>query len=185
VVPARAGRLRNLLDGTDGVPDHVAVAVHLREITPENRAAVEALAVGPEQDGFVGTVTVSLREAAETPQAAPWYRAVYDDDTPVGFVMISDGSTPENMKNPELLGPYFLWRLLVDQHHQKHGYGAAALSLVVDHLRTHRPDAQVLLTSCGQGPNGPLGFYARQGFRVTGQFHDGEVVLELPLEPSR
>jgi hypothetical protein len=29
-----------------------------------------------------------------------------------------------------------------------------------------------------------LGFYARQGFRVTGQFQDGEVVLELPLEPS-
>jgi diamine N-acetyltransferase len=161
------------------------MAVHLREITPENRAAVEALAVSPEQDDFVGDVTASLREAAETPEAAPWYRAVYDDDTPVGFVMISDGITPENMKNPELLGPYFLWRLLIDQHHQKHGYGAAALGLVVDHLRTHRPDARVLLTSCGQGRHGPLGFYARQGFRVTGQFQDGEVVLELPLEPSR
>jgi diamine N-acetyltransferase len=157
------------------------MTVHLREITAGNRAAVEALAVRPEQDGFVGNVAVSLREAAATPQAAPWYRAVYDGETPVGFVMISDGITPENMADPELLGPYFLWRLLVDQHQQKRGYGAAALGLVLDHLRTAHPDAEVLLTSCVQGPHGPLGFYTRHGFHPTGELHEGETVLELPL----
>ena len=43
------------------------MTVHLREITPGNRAAVEALAVSPEQDRFVGNVAVTLRKAAGTP----------------------------------------------------------------------------------------------------------------------
>ncbi len=156
--------------------------VSLREITPANRAAIEALTVTAEQSEYVAGVAASLVEAAETPDACPWYRAVYVDDTPVGFVMISDGITVDN---PDYLGPYFLWRLLVDQRHQGRGYGTAALGLVVEYLRT-RPDARVLITSCVQGPASPIGFYLRQGFRATGGVHDGELVLELdlPTPPS-
>lgn len=159
-----------------------APTVSLREITPANRAAVEALTVTAEQAGYVEGVAASLDEAAETPDARPWYRAVYAGDVPVGFVMISDGIT---VQNPEYLGPYFLWRLLIDQQQQGRGYGAAALGLVVDHLRS-RPGARVLITSCGQGPGSPEGFYLRQGFRSTGTEHEGELVLELDLpDPDR
>ena len=157
--------------------NEVAGPVTLREITAANRDAVVALAVTPVQDGFVAGVAQSLVEAAETPDAKPWYRAVYAGDEPVGFVMLSDGITVDD---PSYLGPYFLWRLLVDVRHQGQGYGAAALWLAVDHVRT-RPDARVLLTSCGQGPGSPLDFYLGQGFRLTGQVHEGEVVLELDL----
>jgi diamine N-acetyltransferase len=159
-----------------------APAVHLREITPANRAAVEALAVDDEQCRYVASVADSLVEAAQTPDARPWYRALYDADTPVGFVMISDGIT---VSNPEYLGPYYLWRLLIDRKHQHRGYGATAVRLVVDHLRG-RPDARVLLTSVVPGPDSPLGFYLQQGFRRTGQVHEGETVLALDLEdPGR
>ena len=151
--------------------------VHLREITDDNREQVEALTVSEAQTDYVEGVTGSLVEAGETPDAAPWFRAVYADDEPVGFVMISDGITVEN---PDYLGPYFLWRLLIDQRHQGRGYGAAALRLVVEHVRT-RPDAEVLLTSAVPGTHSPLGFYLRQGFRDTGADHQGERVLELPL----
>jgi len=154
--------------------------VSLREITPANRSAVEALTVTAGQSEYVEGVAGSLVEAAETPDACPWYRAVYVDDTPVGFVMISDGIT---VVNPDYLGPYFLWRLLIDQHHQGRGYGAAALRLVVDHVRT-RPAARVLITSVGQGPSSPIGFYRSQGFRATGDVHEGELVLELDLHVS-
>ncbi len=150
-------------------------AVTLREITPANHDAVTALAVTSAQSEFVAGVADSLVEAAETPDAEPWYRAVYAGDEPVGFLMLSDGITVDN---PEYLGPYFLWRILVDVRHQGHGYGAAALQLAVDHVRT-RPDARVLLTSCGQGAGSPEGFYLRHGFRRTGQVHEGEIVLEL------
>jgi diamine N-acetyltransferase len=160
-----------------------AATVSLREITPENRAAVEALVVDQAQSEYVAGVAESLAEAAELPDARPWYRAVYAGDTPVGFVLISDGITVDN---PEYLGPYFLWRLLVDRQHQGRGFGAAALAGVVDHLRTSRPDARVLLTSVsneGRGSASPLGFYLRQGFRSTGRIHQGELVLELDLVP--
>jgi diamine N-acetyltransferase len=154
--------------------------VHLREVTPANLASVTALAVDEAQTQYVASVADSLDEAAQTPDARPWYRAVYDSDTLVGFVMISDGIT---VSNPEYLGPYFLWRLLIDRQHQGRGYGAAALRLVVDHLRG-RPDARVLLTSAVPGPDSPLGFYLRFGFRETGQVHEGETVLALDL-PDR
>jgi diamine N-acetyltransferase len=146
--------------------------VHLREITDANRSAVVALAVSPAQEDFVATVAESLTEAAETPDA------VYAGDEPVGFLMLSDGITVDN---PDYLGPYFLWRLLVDQRHQGKGYGAAALARAVEHVRT-RPDARVLITSAVPGPGSPLGFYLAHGFHETAEVRDGEVVLELELD---
>jgi diamine N-acetyltransferase len=155
-----------------------AADASLHEITSANRAEVEALTVTAAQDEFVAGVAESLVEAAETPDARPWYRAVYAGDTPVGFVMISDGIT---VQNPDYLGPYYLWRLLIDRRYQGLGLGAAVLGLVVDVLRS-RPDARVLVTSCQPGEGSPLGFYLRQGFRDTGEMHEGEHVLELELE---
>ena len=155
--------------------------VHLRPVTDENRAAVEAVVVTPEQSDYVTDVAQSLVEAAETPDAKPAYWAVYDGDTVVGFVMISDGITVEN---PLYLGPYYLWRLLVDHRHQGQGYGAAAVQMVVDHLRRDRPEAKELLTSVGQGPLSPIGFYLGLGFRPTGQIHEDEVVLTYELRSA-
>jgi diamine N-acetyltransferase len=151
--------------------------VSLREITEVNRADVETLTVSEEQSEYVAGVAESLVEAAETPDAMPWYRAAYADDELVGFVMISDGITVDN---PEYLGPYFLWRLLVDQRYQRRGYGTAILDLVVKHVRT-RPGARVLLTSHVVGPNSPATFYQQYGFRLTGDVHEGEPVLALDL----
>lgn len=51
--------------------------VRLREITPDNEAAVRALAVAPGQELLIDPVSASLDEAASTPDARPWYRAIY------------------------------------------------------------------------------------------------------------
>jgi diamine N-acetyltransferase len=154
--------------------------VCLREITPANKPSVEALTVTTVQSDYVASVAESLVEAEETPDACPWFRAVYLDDEPIGFVMISDGIT---VVNPDYLGPYFLWRLLIDQRYQGQGYGGTALRLVVEHVRERR-DARVLITSVEQGPDSPIGFYLRQGFQATGEVHQGELVLELDLNTS-
>jgi diamine N-acetyltransferase len=162
----------------DGIDVNVsATGAHFREITPANQWAVEALTVTEAQSHYVAGVADSLREAADTPDACPWYRAVYADDVPVGFVMLSDGIT---VVNPDYIGPYFLWRLLIDQRYQGLGYGSAAVRLAVEHVRTH-DDARVLLTSVAQGPEAPVDFYLRQGFRLTGEVHDDELVLELDV----
>jgi diamine N-acetyltransferase len=151
--------------------------VTLREITAANRRAVEALAVTRAQEHYVAGVAESLLEAAETPGACPWYRALYVADAPVGFVMLSDNIPPERT---EYLGPYFLWRLLVDAQYQGRGYGRAALDLVVDYVRT-RPNAETLFTSVVPGERSPVGFYVKYGFVPTGAVFDGEPVLALAL----
>lgn len=65
------------------------MVVSLREVTDDNHDAVVALRVTPEQEQFVGSVRGALADAAEMPHCQPWYRAVYADDKPVGFVMLS------------------------------------------------------------------------------------------------
>jgi diamine N-acetyltransferase len=149
--------------------------VTLREITDENRAAVCALQVGAAQEQFVASVVDSLTEAAATPQARPWYRAIYAGDVPVGFVMLSWDVTP----SPGILGPWFLWRLLIDEHHQRQGHGRAALRQVVELVRAQ--GASELLTSYQPGFGEPWPFYERFGFAPTGEIEGDEVVLRLDL----
>jgi diamine N-acetyltransferase len=150
-------------------------AVTLREITEENRAAVSGLRVRPDQELFVASVVESLDEAVATPQAAPWYRAIYAGDAPVGFVMLSWNVTPA----PGILGPWFLWRLLIDERHQRRGYGRAALDQVIDLVRA--AGAREFLTSYQPGTGEPWPFYQRFGFEPTGEVFEGELVLRLDL----
>ena len=152
--------------------------VSLREIADANRAEVERLSVAPHQDDYVASVSRSFVDAAENPDAHPWFRAIYSGSTPVGFVMIADGVSEEH---PDFAGPYYLWRLLIDQRWQRQGIGRAALDLVVDYVRT-RPDARALQTSVAPGSrDNPMGFYLGYGFTPTGKELDGEELLVLPL----
>jgi diamine N-acetyltransferase len=153
------------------------VGVTLREITDENREAVVALRVAPGQEQFVSSVRDALEEAAEYPHAKPWYRAVYADDELVGFVMVSWNVEPQP---PEILGPWFLWKLLIDERHQGCGYGFEVVRQVADLVRAE--GATELLTSYVPEDGGPAGFYARLGFVPTGELDgNGEVIMRLAL----
>jgi diamine N-acetyltransferase len=153
-----------------------ATSVRLREITDENRDAVRALRVRDGQERFVASVAKSFEDAATTPEAEPWYRAVYADDEPVGFVMLSWNVPPGR---PGIIGPYFLWRLLIDERFQGRGYGRDALTLVVDLIR--EDGATELLTSYQPGDGEPWPFYRGFGFEPTGEVDGEEIVLRLDL----
>jgi hypothetical protein len=60
------------------------------------------------------------------------------------------------------------------------GYGAGTLDAVVHYLGA-RPGADVLYTSCADGPGSPRGFYLRYGFTDTGRIMWGENVLALDV----
>jgi diamine N-acetyltransferase len=153
-------------------------AVTLREITDENRQAVLALRVEPSQERFVGTVAGALGDARDIPEGKPWYRAIYADEQPVGFLMLSWNVTPEP---PRIIGPWFLWKLLIDERHQRRGYGRDAVGLVADIVRAN--GATKLLTSCVPAEDGPEPFYRRIGFTPTGELDEnGEIILALRLE---
>ena len=149
--------------------------VSLRQITESNREAVEALEVSPGQEQFVSSVADSLLEAAAEPDGRALYWAVYADDTPVGFVMISD-----EVGSPEYI-PHYLWKLFIDKRYQRQGFGTATLDLIVEFFRG-RPGVEILSTSAGQGDGSPITFYERYGFERTGEIvFDNEVLLRLKL----
>jgi len=152
-----------------------AMADHLRPLTSDNRAELEALRLAPGQDQFVNTVAEALEEAEEEPGGRAIQFGVYGDDTPVGFVMISD-----EVDGQDYIAQ-FLWKLLIDAGHQRRGYGTAALDLVADYFRA-RPGVDVMWTSSGQGEGSPIPFYERYGFVRTGDIvFDDEVLLRLVL----
>jgi diamine N-acetyltransferase len=148
--------------------------VSLRPIDGSNREAVEALRVSPAQEGFVSSVADSLLEAAEEPDGRALSWAVYADEMPVGFVMISD-----EVGGPEYIAHY-LWKLLIDARHQRRGYGTATLELIVEYFRGR--GVEEMWTSAGQGDGSPIPFYERYGFERTGEVvFDDEVLLRLKL----
>jgi diamine N-acetyltransferase len=153
------------------------VSIELREVTPEVRQALRSVRLGAGQDRFVSSVEDSLAEAEEYPQAKPWYRAVYTDGRPVGFVMISWDVEPDP---PLIHGPWFLWKLLIDESQQRRGLGREVVLEISDLVR--REGGQELLTSYVDEPGGPGPFYRGLGFEPTGDVDDsGEVLMRLVL----
>ena len=150
-------------------------AVTLREVDDPNRDAVTALHVAPEQEQFVASVANSFEDAVATPEAKPWHRAIYAGEEPVGFVMLSWDVTP----SPGIYGPWFLWRLLIDERHQRRGLGRSALERIVEIIRVE--GATELLTSYVPGDGSPWPFYERFGFVPTGELDGDEILLRLDL----
>jgi diamine N-acetyltransferase len=143
--------------------------VALAEVTGETVRSICRLVVSPGQVSFVAPNAVSFAQALFEPRA--WYRAITADGVPVGFLMLYD--------DPETPA-YFLWRFMVDARYQGRGYGARAIALLAEHVRS-RPGASELRTSWVPGPGGPERFYGRLGFELTGETDGEEVLARLAL----
>ena len=144
--------------------------IELREITKETVRQIIRLKVTPEQDNFVAPNAVSLSEALFEPKA--WYRAIYADNEPVGFLMLFDDA-----ENAE----YYLWRFMIAAPYQGLGYGATAVKLLIEYVKT-RPNAKKLELSYVPAEGGPEHFYLKQGFKNTGRVEHGENVMEMIFE---
>lgn len=158
--------------------------VSLRDIvTDADRAAVMALRRAPGQEHYLGSMEGHFEDAVEDAHACPRMWSVHDATTSelVGFVMISDDIPADTLAaRDDTVGPYYLWRLLIDERFQGRGYGRATIEAIVDYLRP-KPTAEVLLTSCQDGPGSPQPFYLQYGFVKTGIVMWGEDLLSLDL----
>lgn len=144
--------------------------VALQEITKDTFDDFCDLSVRDDQKKFVAPNDYSIAEAHFNPTRA-WFRGIYADEKPVGFLMLDDQpSIPE----------YYLWRFMIDSRYQSMGFGTQALDLLIDHVRT-RPEAKELLTSVVPAEGGPQAFYEKQGFKLTGEIQDGESMMSLKL----
>jgi diamine N-acetyltransferase len=149
--------------------------ITLREITSESVHAVIKLSVAADQHRFVASNSISLAEALFSDEA--WYRAVYDSEELVGFVMLSDESLKKEPPPEPNIG---LWRLMIDQRFQKRGIGREVMRLVLEYVRS-RPGIHYFYTSYVAEPGGPGPFYLGLGFEPNGEVEDGEVVVIYPL----
>jgi diamine N-acetyltransferase len=128
--------------------------------------------VSEEQKHLVAPNAVSIAQAYFEPKA--WFRAIYADDTPVGFVMLYD-----DPDEPE----YYLWRFMIDERYQKMGFGKRSLDLLIEYVQG-LPGAHELKLSCVPGEHGPEPFYRKYGFSLTGRMLDNEAEMNMQL-PSK
>jgi len=151
------------------------VEVTLREITFETVRDICNLSntLSDRQKKMVAPNAVSIAQAHFNDKA--WFRAIYAEDAPVGFVMIYD--------DPDK-GDYFLWRLMIAGPQQGKGYGRRAMEQVIEYVRS-RPGAESLGASYVPTEGGPKDFYRKLGFEPTGEIDHGEVVVKLSLQTKR
>jgi histidinol dehydrogenase len=165
---------------TNGAPASLRTAqgveVSLRAVTSDNVDALIRLKVTTEQKALVASVAASLAQAAYRPQGRPL--AIYAGDEPVGLLLLWDSRRDDDDPSDEL----YVWRILVDQRHQGHGYGAAAMRWTLEEGR-RLGVAQVGL-SHQPGPGNASPFYAKLGFVHTGVVHDGEHEMVYRLKPA-
>lgn len=126
------------------------------------------------QQKFVADNARSIAQAHFSDQV--WMRAIYEEDTPVGFLMLHLGSNwDDGIDCPGV----FLWRFMIAGPFQGKGYGNAAINLLIDHLRAF--GIPELYTSYHLGEGSPESFYRQLGFLPTGDFYgeEPEVILKI------
>jgi diamine N-acetyltransferase len=149
----------------------LVAVITLREVTAETVGHVCKLSdtLSDPQKKMVAPNAYSIAQAHFEKRA--WFRAVYANDVPVGFVMLYDDAEKDHV---------YLWRFMIAGEHQGKGYGRRALELVFDHART-RPNAREITASYVPIEGGAGPFYRKLGFEPTGEMEGEEVVIRRPL----
>lgn len=103
-----------------------------------------------------------------------WFRAIYADETLIGFIMLHIGADHDDgIDCPGV----FLWRFMIASPYQRMGFGKKAISLLVRDLKVR--GFKELYTSYGLGEGSPEEFYKRLGFTPTGDTYDDELEAVL------
>ncbi|RAZ90312.1 GNAT family N-acetyltransferase [Mesorhizobium hawassense] len=143
--------------------------VALEPVGKGNRAAVLALELLPEQQGFVASNAESLAEARQDDEAIA--RAVVAGGRVVGFLMYSA---------PEDDGEAIIYRFMIDRREQGRGLGRAAVAKVLGEIAKLGHIRRVLI--CYEPENeAARRLYAGFGFVEQGLDEDGEMIAVLEL----
>ncbi|OHV86175.1 GNAT family N-acetyltransferase [Mesorhizobium sp. ORS 3428] len=143
--------------------------VVLRPVGEDNRAAILALELMPEQQGFVASNADSLEEAGEDDEAIA--RAIVAAGRVVGFLMYSA---------PEDDDEAIIYRFMIDRREQGKGLGRAAVAKALEEI-THLGHIR-RVSICYEPQNkAARRLYAGFGFVEQGSDEDGEMIAVLEL----
>ncbi len=127
---------------------------------------------------LVAPNAVTLAQAAYNPASEVW--GIYDGDTPVGLMALIDFAHPEaDLQEGDPPDALYLWRLLIDETHQRKGYGRAALDHAVKRARALQRSSVTL--GAVPGDQSAIPFYESYGFVQTGRVVDGEREMAFRL----
>lgn len=113
--------------------------IHLERVNGDTIWDILKLTVADHQKNFVAGNDVSIIEAyiAITSNGYAFPFGIFEDDTPVGFVMIGYDKDEYWKDAPAIAdGNYNLWRLMIDKAYQNKGYGRQAVELALRFIRT-------------------------------------------------
>ena len=160
--------------------------VTLQNITWNNLDDVYDLKVHKSQKNFVAPNPFSLSEAYASvlDDSVPTRHsfAICDDDKVVGFAMIYFEEGCDNNYKDDDQPYYFLNRLMIGKKFQGKGYGKAAMSLLIEHVKTApQGKAASFYTSFEPTNEVVKKLYKKFGFKETGEIEYDEIVTRLVL----
>lgn len=158
--------------------------IQLRKVDIQNVWNILALSVSDNQKSFVATNTESIVEAycAITGGGVALPFGIYEEDTLVGFTMISYGCDDWEDAPAIARDNYAIWRLMIDQRFQGKGYGKAAMAAILDFIRTFpRGKAEYCMLSYEPENTVAKALYHSFGFRENGEMDGDEIVAVLKL----
>lgn len=159
--------------------------LRLEKITGKNVWNILKLCVSEKQKNFVASNDISIIEAytAITGNGYAFPFGIYEDDTPVGFLMIGF-DTDDYWDDAPLIakGNYNLWRLMIDNHYQNRGYGKEAVRLALEFIKTF-PCGKAGYCWLSYEPENEIAsqLYHSFGFVETGEMDGDELIAILKL----
>lgn len=160
------------------------MSLELKEVDSHNIWEIIQLSVSDEQKGFVATNTVSILEAYTTITAGgialPF--GIYDDKTPVGFLMIGYGCEDWEDAPAIAHGTYSIWRFMIDKRYQNKGYGKKAMEATLSYIKTF-PCGESKYCWLSYNPENWVAkkLYQECGFEENGEWDGNEQIAVLKL----
>lgn len=159
--------------------------IRLEKINGKNVWDALKLKVSDEQKKFVASNEISVIEAytAITGNGYAFPFVIYNDDVPVGFLMIGFDVHDDWEDAPNIAkGNYNLWRLMIDKNYQGKGYGRKAMELALDFIKT-LPCGRAEYCWLSYEPENEVAhkLYSSFGFVETGEFDGEEVIAAINL----
>lgn len=157
--------------------------ITLRKITLENRRAIFNLEVSEDQRRFVASNLSSVASCyvLATNEGHPFPFAIYADEQPVGFVMITYRITGYDL--PTIADDsYCILRLMIDKQYQNRGYGREAMKKTLEFIRTFPAGPAQFCWIPYKAENAAAKkLYESYGFRDSGEIIENEQITVLRL----
>lgn len=166
------------MTGTNGkITKDGEIMITLREVTNDNIIDILKLSntLDESQKKSVAPNAVSLAQAYVNQHKA-WPRAIYLDETPIGFVMMAlhDDDIPK-----EDQPAYYLWRFMIAKEYQGKGYGKTVINILKE--KTKQDNQRYLYVTCTMHDVMPYQFYINNGFIDTHEMDDDEQILKMKV----